>query len=480
MNSCKFIHETIIRDIVDILADLKDYDEVEFELSRKNPAKGIKSIASASSNLTLVFPVVAPSDLAIETASMACKAIERKCVTMLQMLFSAIQITNADNAFEYLAQFHRNLNLGPSMSVDNFISTMDKIATSLESVNLARVDHRTIEAIKEDMKNLNFNLPDDVNPVSIKDYKVHSSVMSNAHNVVSYYSEGGLTPDQIDQNQRAIDRARDRQNRTGDREARAVADVLGRNTLRNNGGGNAGSRAESPSRTRLNDTEYFAKQILPTDVKKANELMPTLMVINFIRASDSSDSIQTTAVIGVKAKLYVVDSMDMANRLKLKVTDTNWVAKLVRASTREISFFKDFVFAIDKAKLDAFSQSRAGGSSNKLWKVLERRSLKSKIRRTLNMTNDATAITTILISQDIVEYLRKMDNIDLESVDTVRPIMESYNFMGVCILDEASEVAKFIFDTGDDIFESISFTHLEREANDTTYKKVVNLMTKMK
>lgn len=473
MNSCKFVHETIIRDIVDILADLKDYDEVEFELSRKDPAKGIKSIAAASSNLTLVFPVVAPSDLAIETASMACKAIERKCVTMLQMLFSAIQITNADNAFEYLAQFHKNLNLGPSMSVDNFINTMDKIATSLESVNLAKVDRRAIEAIKEDMKNLNFNLPDDVNPVSIKDYKVHSSVMPNAHNIVSYYSEGGLTPDQIDKNQRAVDYVRNKQ----ERGTTAVTSILGK-FAQNNGGGT--SKAESPSRTRLNDTEYFTKQILPTDVKKANELMPTLMVINFIKASDSADSIQTTAVIGVKAKLYVVDSMDMANRLKLKVNDTNWVAKLVRASTREISFFKDFVFAIDKAKLDAFSQSRAGGSSNKLWKVLERRSLKSKIRRTLNMTNDATAITTILISQDIVEYLRKMDNIDLESVNTIRPIMESYNFMGICILDEASEIAKFIFDTGDDIFESISFTHLEREASDTTYKKVVNLMTKMK
>ena len=62
----------------------------------------------------------------------------------------------------------------------------------------------------------------------------------------------------------------------------------------------------------------------------------------------------------------------------------------------------------------------------------------------------------------------------------IRPIMESLNFMGVCIVDEASEKASFIFDTGDDIYETLPFTALERENNDTNYKKILNLMGKIR
>ena len=51
--------------------------------------------------------------------------------------------------------------------------------------------------------------------------------------------------------------------------------------------------------------------------------------------------------------------------------------------------------------------------------------------------------------------------------------------MGVVIVDDSMEVAKFIFDTGEDIYEHISFNLLEREASDSSYKKVINLISKM-
>ena len=55
------------------------------------------------------------------------------------------------------------------------------------------------------------------------------------------------------------------------------------------------------------------RRLVDQDVKKANDLQPTLMVVNFIRKSDAEKSypIQTSFVIGVKAKLYVVDGSDI-------------------------------------------------------------------------------------------------------------------------------------------------------------------------
>ena len=155
-------------------------------------------------------------------------------------------------------------------------------------------------------------------------------------------------------------------------------------------------------------------QLLDTDVKKANELIPSMMVVNYINAS-TGEPIPDQMVIGVKAKIYALDSIDIINRIKIKNHDHRGLLKFIKATTREISFFKDFLFAIDKAKVDALSQSRRG-SSSKLWKILERRSTKSKIRRAMGRINDASAISTLVITQEEVEYLKKIENINLENL----------------------------------------------------------------
>ena len=220
-------------------------------------------------------------------------------------------------------------------------------------------------------------------------------------------------------------------------------------------------------------------RLVDQDVKKANELVPTLMHVNFVSVDDKSKyPISTSLVVGVKAKLYAIDGVDIMDRLKVKHNDKNLLLNLIKASTREISFFKDFILAIDKAKIDAISQSRRG-SSSKMWKVLERRATKSKIRRFLSMKNDATAITTVCITQDEAEFLKKTEYIDIENSKTIRPIMDAYNMMGFVIADESLEVCKFMFDTGDDQWEMLTFNNLEKEQKDNT-KKIINLMSKMR
>ena len=79
-----------------------------------------------------------------------------------------------------------------------------------------------------------------------------------------------------------------------------------------------------------------------------------------------------------------------------------------------------------------------------------------------------------------IEYLKKNNGIDMENAKTARAIMESYNLMGFCIADETLETAKFIFDSGDDVFETYPFSYLKREASEKDmYKNIVNLMTKV-
>lgn len=463
---CYQIHETVIRDIVDIISDVRKSDEVEW---LKNKNRSFSSIAKASSNLTLVFPVLVSKNMNIENAAMISKAIERKATTMLQMLFSAINITDSKNGIEYLKNFHTNLKIDDTITVDGFIDAMDKYVIKNEAT-ISFDNRRKYEQIKEDMKNLDFVLPDSINEQSLNDFRIYPQ---------SYFGDTTI-----------IREAREKVGSTTYQTK--YRNVFGQDVIQNDV---QNHYADVPDPEPVNrERDYYQKskdkigiiktaqdmkrtQILDTDVKKANELVPTMMIINYID-NTTGEPIHQNMIIGIKAKIYALDSTDIINRISIKNQDHHGLLKFIKATTREISFFRDFLFAIDKAKIDALSQSKRG-SSSKLWKILERRSIKSKVRRSMGRVNDASAISTLVISQEEVEYLKKTENINVEDPKVIRPIMESYNLMGFCIVDETMEIAKFIFDTGNDIYETMSFTLLERETSDNGYKKVINLMTKI-
>lgn len=466
----RVVHETILKDIVDVLSDVKDIDEIEFELGKN---KSFKSIASATSNLTLVFPVVCSSDIDISNSMMVSKAIERKCVAMLQMLFSAFTINDAKDAISYISKFHTNMRMTDRMDMDTFVGYVDQFVRKLDEEAPITVDRAKYEAVKEDFKKPDFYLNMNcISEHSIAEYYVYSAgMLGNSKTVVREDMADGqvvrlvgdVSADGSEMVKVAMDVAKTAVNRMSS-QIRAAQ---------------TRSDKKDDSQYHKNMADALTKQILPSDIKKANELMPTNMIINFINpGEDGGDAILTSAVIGVKAKLYPVTSMDIIDRIRTKNKDNNGFNNFIRATTREISFWKDFVFAVEKAKLDALSSSRRG-SSSPIWKLLERRALKSRIRRTFRMTNDATAITTLVMSQNEVEWLMKNDNINMMNSYTARSLMESFNLMGISIIDESVEVAKFIFDTGDDEYESLTFYALERESSDNTYKRVVNLMTKM-
>lgn len=466
----RVVHETILKDIVDVLSDVKDIDEIEFELGKN---KSFKSIASATSNLTLVFPVVCSSDIDISNSMMVSKAIERKCVTMLQMLFSAFTINDAKDAISYISKFHTNMRMTDRMDMDTFVGYVDQFVRKLDEEAPITVDRAKYEAVKEDFKKPDFYLNMNcISEHSIAEYYVYSAgMLGNSKTVVRediadgqvVRLVGDVSADGSEMVKAAMDVAKNAVNHMSSQIKAAQTR----------------SDQKDDSQYHKNMADALTKQILPSDIKKANELMPTNMIINFINpGEDGGDAILTSAVIGVKAKLYPVTSMDIIDRIRTKNKDNNGFNNFIRATTREISFWKDFVFAVEKAKLDALSSSRRG-SSSPIWKLLERRALKSRIRRTFRMTNDATAITTLVMSQNEVEWLMKNDNINMMNSYTARSLMESFNLMGISIIDESVEVAKFIFDTGDDEYESLTFSALERESSDNTYKRVVNLMTKM-
>ena len=218
--------------------------------------------------------------------------------------------------------------------------------------------------------------------------------------------------------------------------------------------------------------------LMQSDVKKANEMQPTMMLVNFyVNDKDRDLNVAQQFVCGVKSKLYAVDSNDILNKIITKNVDSDVLLKLVKVSTREISFVKDFLLGLDEARLDALSKSRKG-SGSRIFKALERRAIKGKIRRSLRMENSAKAISSLVISAEEAEELKKYENIDVYQPRTIVPIMEKLNLLYFVVVDTTSESVNIITD-GETEYETYSFTSLERESGDNNYKKIVNLITKV-
>ena len=467
------IHETVLKDAIDIFTGIRDIvsddDGLEKLITKHTGRKStyIRSIANKSNDLICVFPVMSSRNIAIGNQAMVSKAIEKNLVAMLQMLFSAFQVADADDAFEYIKTFHTNINKSAkSFDIDDVITVSNLIDGMTESAFKvgAKVDMGIVEAVKQDLKRMNFVLESNISTRPISESFSCNIDPSGKYVVeVKPYREDSTT---------------NFYGGTGDDNRDHVEDADKRDKFHADWRKTVVDTSKALSQMDKDQVDFFKNQVLPTEYKKANELQPTLMVVNFkIKSGDRYIPIDSI-VIGVKAKLYPIGSEDIITHLVSKTKDANWIQKFIKASTKEISFFKDFLFAIDKAKVDALSMSRKG-SSNMMWKVLERRANKSKFNKLMARSNDSTAITTIMVSQNEVDYMKKEYQVDISDVHTARTLLDQYNLIGLCIVDESLEIAKFLYDTGDDMWETISFSNLERESNDNTYKKVVNLMTKV-
>lgn len=496
------IHETVIQDVVDVMKD--GIEAADTTLNPSGAPAGLTragSLTKATSGLTLVFPVLVDSGLPIDTAAMVTKAVERKAVSLLQIAFSAFNITNSKDAYEFIKTFHTNVH--SKMTMDEFIDAMDSLS---EQVEMPREDRRKYNAVMEDLKkNCGYYLGEDICETSINDYKVltkgigYSIVKEELDEDLKDFYKQQEYEDRHQQFMNNDEEYRDRLDRRHlDNE---------RETQRHQWAKNSDERDEKKyqldkdkweedqrrdkrdyqmknARNNIQNSkdnfEMLKNQLLTSDVKKANEMVPSMMIVNFYTTDEKTQAvISRQMVIGVKARMIPVNPEDVANKLVSKYADSNMLLKFIKATTREISFAKDFILALDSAKLNAVANSKKGSSTYRYLKVLERRALRGKIRKTLKLNNAFKAISTLVISKETAEYIRRFNNFDVLNPSTIRPIMEKLNLMMFIVADESEESVSIIMDTGDDTYELYSYTSLERESSDGSYKKAINLMTKV-
>lgn len=396
-----YIQESILSDIINV------YDNVtadDFSLDKLLPTqaggyKSFKSINSATKDLVLTFPVMFSRNMELATAELIAKALEAKYANLVKMLLTAMAITNATDAIDYVKNIHSNMQFNDGIDVDDYLTINNKLAKESGAMTMFTPGTK---AVYENYKH------------SLK----HSLPLTNT--------------------------------------------IITEADAKRNGNGG--------------DNKPGSITLTQDKLDKANQQMPLMMKVNFISKA-TGRPITTSAYLGIKCKLFDVAGLDIIQRIVSKNSSAISLFNFIRATSQEIGFWRDFVFALSKAKVDAISNAR-NGSSSKMWKALEQRATKSKLNQFFRQKNDATAITSLLVTTDEVEELKKNNDIDLSRSNVARKIMSDYNLLCIGIVDETTESVALIFDTGDDEYELVRFKSLKKD-KDMDAKQIVNLLTKM-
>lgn len=473
----------------------------------------VKSITKSSKDLTMIFPVVVSNTVDGTSAQLITRALERKFVSLAQILLSAISITKSIDAIDHLKNIHSNINQGSIFDIDDYINVNvveESFALSQAEKSKVCEDYRLNffsmgnikQSFNEDIRiNARLDPRDPVGNANVRDTardmqndewshtatmgveKVNQTISQGAADArVIRVTGAARTQQGLRRIRKFGDEQRNQEHLTAiarEKNRQAVtqmADEFNANREKEQ------LAKERSTGVRLNrfykdqDGNYIGNrnaEITHSEIKKSNELQPSLLKIHYVtRVKD--DHIRNEALVGIKAKMYLVDSRDIMDRIIAKKTYSMSLYNLIKATTGEINFWRDFVFAIKKAKIDALSNSNRG-SSNKLWKVLERRAVASKLNRFASMRNDATAITTLVVSKYDVEMLKKEEDINILDARVARKIMDDYNLIGIVVDDASTESARFIFDTGDDEYEVYTYKTLKKE-DKIDYKQMIELM----
>ena len=416
------------------------------------------SISKYSKNLIMSFPAICDNTLPIDTVQLVSKAHEKNLATMFEMLFSAMSLSG-NNGVEILKKIHKDL--GGKTSLNDIIDSIEKLVgeSNLSYTQRAAINQFIREAVA-DFKTPQKCFPvESLNEKSLADY----TVKNLRGKILVSENKPQVDPSIAAAKEKEAEYAENREHREQEKAEREIE-----------------KRDEERERSAREKEKYEIdlaqmNRVRDIDYKKANELQPTVLVVNFTALDENGTKLGTkTFLAGVKSRVVGCDAIDIANRLVEKSKSKLSFKDFIRAATGEIKFCRDFLLRIKDIKKAAINDYNRKDSTTKMWKLLEKRA-RANVKGKLYKSNDASAITTLVLSKSTVDFIKASNKLDLLDPKTAAGMMESFNLLAIVICDEISETAKFLYD-GNNEYDTYSYSVLSKEASDKSYKKVIDLI----
>lgn len=477
------------------------------------------SIANASSKLIAVFPVLASRTVSFDTARMASKYIEQLSCQFFMFVLQQANISNAKDGIAYLRQFHQNLNMGDD-NTDAVIAAMqswidaytkgtqesntfadalnnevlseamvDPFMMQSDDVKISASDMRELMHAMQESANIQF-YDTKLNPLSIDDYVVRefaggdyrvtvspyilNEAKANKRKANNSYNENKeqhrheeemnkILNDRMKIYQKAQSE-KDKQDAENEKQQKEDQ----KSTSRDNDWRDA---------NRMHNNTAFLKD---QDIKKMNDALPSILIVKFYQKNSDGgvSGVATEFIIGIKSKVVPITTTEILRRIMNDNKDGQKFLKFMRVITGELKA-SDVLLGLSRITDDVKSY-KVKGARGDIWTLLQNRAVAAKEQVRSGKHNDFSAITTVLISQQDADELYREENFDINDPKNAIHFMQSYNLMGFAIADDSNEVLHLLLDNGSKNFEDISYRMLERETQDSTYKKLINLMAASK
>ena len=430
------------------------------------------SISKYTNNLTMSFPMLCDATLPIDTATMISTANEYNIVDMLQKLFSSVSI-KGDNGVEILRSYYKGID--NNMSMEDMIEFLDDLVVGESAITDAEL-RSAIQEMCAELRNPKFFPQESISENSLNDYLVYGN-----DRYMSIREDSSKQPSQKD-----IDEEKRKQEHASHERQKNLRDAAKNNRERQkndrekekqNGKDYASIKRVQDDINKLNQNRLVAQ-----DIKKQNQLQGTLMVINFVDVvGQGRGQIAKTFVAGVKSRIIPVEAQDIVERLAEKNPGKNGsgLSKFVKFTTGEISLSQMISDAFTQTKLTAKNAAKNKSGIGRMWDILEKRGIANNAAKLRRVSNDASAITGLVISQETANFLKNSYDFDIERVKNAKQIMDAYNLMSIFIADEANEVVKSIYD-GNGEYEYASYSSMHKDVADKNYKKIINLLNNQK
>lgn len=390
---------------------------IEKHNKNKKDSKRITSLSAEASKVTAQFPVIISRNISSETMYLLAKALERKYAVQLKMVMDANVMTKSSSVSDYLARFH---------SITGGVSVHDK-----SPANGWYVDADLTNPIDKTNGTIS-------NPIS--GWVARENLVTKAlyHAEFNGFNEATSVPFDEEFNYHAI--------------------------------GENASRAANKQMTRTlkmarNDRPMFSD----SDVKKANELQPTIISAKVLfEGDDGAKSLEREFYVGVKTRVVPVESSAMISNMYKGVQRDRTLFNFFRATTGEISLLRDFILMQNNIKDDVSKDSG-------LWNNLRKNKIKNNIKNLLNYKTGLIPNTTIVMSMTEVEYIKAEYKTDLMVPTNITSIIKEYFLSGVVIVDESNDMIYAVDDSGN--FDQTTFQSLSKEADKSSdLKSVISLM----
>ncbi|HAB66110.1 MAG TPA: hypothetical protein DCE23_01960 [Firmicutes bacterium] len=395
--------------------------------------KKTSNIADKARQGILQFPCICSNSIDMATASLICKAVEKRYAVFVQETYSLYSVATVDGKggaiADYIRTQHHNINNSASMadvinvvrgSFENLKITDFEEPVFLESIIIDESTNRIIYenriALEDGLKGINMSILNDM-----------------CKPILDLNQNNGYLYEDVTVSQKFVDDSNN---------------IVNRNTL---------------------------SKMTDSDSRKANEMAPTTLAIK-VHVQDKGGAIRETIdiIIGVKAVLHPVSTNEVINNLS---GERGKFFDFIRWTSGEISFFKDFLFAIDDIKRDVVNKSRGGSG---WFSVLKRTQARSNILKRFKgkgyMPN-----ATLIVTLDELQYLKSKTGMDLTQEDAVKNLMNRYFLLGFIIVDSATESIQILDGRDGATFETLSFNSLKRESTSNAgaeFKEILKSMNK--